>query len=156
MGYSRRQRTASGLGDTIMTGQLSQYGANRAVEAGVGQNVTAAAAMYLALATAQPGAPDTATLATFNGNEITTTGYSRQVVTWDSPVGDPSEIANSGTVTFGPFSADPPEVTNVFLCDTSLGTSGTVLAYWTLDTPRNGASGDSYRIAPGDLTISVD
>lgn len=139
-----------------MTGQLSQKGADRAVAAGVGQNVTASAAMYIALATAEPGTPDTATLGLFNVNEMTTSGYSRQAVTWGNPSGDPSEIANAGTVTFGPFSADPPNVTNAFLCDTSLGTAGTVLAYWTFDTPRNGVSGDSYRIAPGDLTLSVD
>lgn len=139
-----------------MTGELSQFGANRAVQAGVGQNVTAASAMYLALATAQPGTPDTATLADFNGNEITTAGYSRQAVTWGTVSGDPSEISNAGTVNFGPFSADPPQVTHVFLCDTSLGTSGNVMAYWELDTPRDAASGDSYRIAATDLTISVD
>lgn len=139
-----------------MTGQLSQFGANRAVQAGVGQTVTAASAMYLGLATALPGTPDTATLANFNAHEMTTTGYSRQVVTWGAPSGDPSAIANAGTITFGPFSADPPEVTHVFLCDTSLGIGGNVMAYWELDTPRNGASGDSYRVAAGDITISVD
>ena len=139
-----------------MTGQLTQFGANRAVRAGVGQAVGAASAMYLALATAEPASPDTATLLTFNGNEISTPGYSRQVVTWTSPSGDPSQIASAAIVEFGPFEADPPSVSHLFLCDTSIGTSGNVLAYWTLDSPCDAADGDSIRIAPGDLTISVD
>ncbi len=37
-----------------MSGQLTQFGANRAVQAGVGKTQTATAGMYLALATALP------------------------------------------------------------------------------------------------------
>jgi hypothetical protein len=139
-----------------MSGELTQKGADRAVAAGVGQAVAASAAMYIGLATALPGTPDTDTLAAYNTHEITTTGYSRQAITWNPPSGDPSAITNAGTITFGPFSVDPPSVQYGFLCDTSLGTSGTVLAYWTFGTARDGASGDSYRIAAGDLSMSVD
>jgi hypothetical protein len=139
-----------------MSGQLTQFGANRAVLAGVGEQVTATAAMYLALATAEAASPDTATLATWAGNEISTAGYSRQEVSWGSPSGDPSLIANDAEVEFGPFSADPPEVTHVFLCDTSIGTSGNVMAYWQLTTARNAESGDTQYFGIGDLTISVD
>lgn len=139
-----------------MAGQLTQYGANRAVQAGVGQAVTAASAMYIALATAQPGGPDTATLATFAGNEIDTAGYQRQAVTWCAPAGDPSLISNDPELAFGPFTADPPEVTHCFLCDTSIGTSGNVLAYWALEEARNAENGDTLYFSVGDLEISVD
>lgn len=139
-----------------MAGELTQYGANRAVTAGVGKGVSAVAAMYVALATAQPASPDTASLATFAGNELTTAGYSRQAVDWSGPTGDPSEMANDGVLLFGEFTADPPEVTHCFLTDTSTGTTGNVLAYWTLDTPRNASSGDYLRFAVGELTMSVD
>lgn len=139
-----------------MSGQLTQFGANRAVQAGVGKNVTASAAMYLALATAEAASPDTASLATWAGNEISTAGYSRQEVTWGSPSGDPSQIANDAEIVFGPFSADPPSVQYLFLTDTSIGTSGNVMAYWTADAPQDAGNGDSIRIAAGDLTISVD
>lgn len=139
-----------------MAGELTQVGANRAVQAGVGQAQAAAAGMYIALATAQPGTPDTATLADFAANEITTAGYARQAVSWTSPSGDPSEIANNAAIEFGPFTADPPEVGYCFLCTASTGTSGDVLAYWTLDTPRNAAVNDYLRFAAGALEISVD
>lgn len=139
-----------------MSGQLTQFGANRAVQAGVGKSQSAASGMYLALATAEAATPDVATLADFAANEISTAGYSRQGVTWGAPSGDPSAVANDAVITFGPFSADPPEVTHVFLCDTSIGTSGNVLAYWTLTTARDAGNGDSLYFGVGDLTISVD
>jgi len=139
-----------------MSGELTQYGANRAVQAGVGENVSAAAGMYLALITALPAGPDTATLADFAANEISTAGYSRQAVTWAAPSGDPSLIENDAQITFGPFTADPPEVGYCFLCDTSIGTSGNVMAYWTLTAPRDAATGDTLYFLAGDLEISVD
>lgn len=139
-----------------MAGQLTQFGANRAVKAGVGETVTATAAMYLALATAEPAGPDTATLAEFAANEISTAGYERQAVTWSAASGDPSLISNAAQLDFGPFSADPPEVTHCFLCDTSLGTSGNVMAYWTLTTARDADDGGTLYFAADDLTISVD
>lgn len=139
-----------------MSGQLTQFGANRAMKAGVGENVTATAGMYLALITALPAGPDTATLADFAANELTESGYSRQAIGWTAPSGDPSTIANDAEIVFGPFNADPAEVGYIFLVDTSIGTSGNVMAYWTVDTPRDASVGDSIRIAVGDLTISVD
>lgn len=139
-----------------MSGQLTQFGANRAVAAGVGQTVTAASGMYVALATALPAGPDTATLAQFAANELTTAGYQRQAITWDAPSGDPSNVQNAALIEFGPFSADPPSVQTIFLCDTSIGTSGNVMAYWTADDARDGVAGDTLRIAAGDLDISVD
>jgi hypothetical protein len=138
-----------------MTGQLTQFGANRAVQAGLGKNVTAAAAMYIGLLTALPATPDVATLADFAANELTTAGYGREVIDWTSPSGDPSQVANTATIEFGPFSADPPEVTHCFLCDTSIGTSGNVMAYWEFDTPRDVTTNDSLLIGDGDLTLSV-
>jgi hypothetical protein len=139
-----------------MSGELTQFGANRAVVAGVGKAQAATSAMYVALATALPAGPDTATLASFVANEITTGGYSRQVVDWTSPTGDPSKVANDDIILFGEFSADPPEVGYAFLTDTSIGDLGNVMAYWTLDTPRDAATGDYIRFASGELTMSVD
>ena len=139
-----------------MSGKLTQYGANRAVQAGVGQGVTATAAMYFALITALPAGPKTASLSSYAANEITTAGYSRQEVTWGAPSGDPSEIPNAAEIVFGPFSADPPSVQYAFLTDTSIGTSGNVMAYWEGDAAQDGGTGDSIRIAAGDLAISVD
>ncbi len=139
-----------------MSGELTQTGANRAVQAGVGQAQSAAAAMYMALATAQPAGPDVATLAAFGSMEITTAGYARQSVTWAAPSGDPSAVSNDATITFGPFTADPPEVGYCFLCTVDSGDSGDVLAYWTLTTARDVGNGDSLHFSAGDLVLSVD
>ena len=138
-----------------MSGQLTQFGANRGVVAGVGKAVTAASRMYLALATALPASPNTATLTQFDDTELTTAGYERQAVTWGDPSGEPSEVANDSEVVFGPFEADPPEVSTIFLTDTSIGSSGNVMAYWSVDVNRDAGNADSLRIAIGDLTLSV-
>lgn len=139
-----------------MSGELTQAGANRAVQAGVGQAVSAAAGMYLAMATGLPDSPDTASFADFAAKEITTAGYQRQQVAWSNPSGDPSALSNNAIINFGTFTADPPEVTHVFLCTASTGTNGSVLAYWELDTAKDAASGDSLQFAAGALTMSVD
>ena len=139
-----------------MAGQLTQFGANRAVQAGIGVQVAATSAMYMALGTAQAATPDTASLADFAANEIDTAGYERQAVTWASPSGDPSAVSNDAQLDFGAFEADPPEISHCFLCDTSIGTSGNVMAYWELTTARDAGDGDTLYFAIGDLVISVD
>jgi hypothetical protein len=136
-----------------MTGQLTQFGANRAVAAGVGNQIAATSAIYLALATALPATPGTATLAAFAAEEITTGGYSRQAVTWGTVTA--GTIPSSGNIIFGPFSADPPNVTHAFLTDTSIGTTGNVMAYWQWTVARDVESGDSLVVGSGDLTMNV-
>jgi len=137
-----------------MSGQLTTYGRNRAINAGVGNQEAATSAMYLALATALPASPQTATLAAFGSAEITTGGYDRQAVTWNSASG--GTITNSGTVLFGDFTADPPSVDYIFECDTSSGTTGNVMAYWTLDESVDAGNGDYIQISPDDLKLAVD
>ena len=139
-----------------MAGELTRAGADRGVQAGAGEAVSAAAGMYVALGTAQPGAPDTATLQDFAADELTTAGYERLAVTWEAPAGDPSLISNDAAREFGPFTADPPEVGYAFLCTAASGTVGDVLAYWTADTPRDAAIDDYLRFAVNALSISLD
>ncbi len=137
-----------------MTGQLTTFGRNRAVNAGVGNSEAATSSMHMALATALPTGPGTATLASFAAHEITTSGYSRQPVTWAAASG--GTIANSGTVLFGQFTADPPNVGYCWECDTSIGTTGDVIAYWTLGTALDAANGDYIQFSPGDISMAVD
>jgi len=135
-----------------MTGYLTTHGCTRAVLAGVGGAITAAAAVYLALGTAEPANPATATLAAFAAMEITTAGYGRQEISWSAPAG--GSVSNTGAITFS-FSADPPSVGYCFACDTSTGTSGTALAYWTLGTAIDAATEDQIQFAVGDLKMFV-
>jgi hypothetical protein len=65
-------------------------------------------------------------------------------------------VSNGSTITFGPFTADPPSVSHCFITDAASGTTGNVLAYGTLGTARNVDNGESIEFFAGDLTVSVD
>lgn len=135
-----------------MAGELSQTGANNALDAVSGRATQTARTTYLALLSAAPS--DTTTVATMT--EITTAGYSRQAVTWAAPSGDPSSTSNSGVLTFGPFTADPPNVTHCALVSSASGTTGDFLMHWSFTTARDAASGDSATVAVGALVMTLD
>lgn len=136
-----------------MPGQPTQTGANKMLDALTGRATQTAATTYLALATTAP--TDTAL-----GTELTTpgsNGYSRQVVAWDAPTGDPSMTDNTSLITFGPFTADLGIVTHIMLMDVSTGgTASNCLAYWSADVAKDPANGDSITIAAGALVMTAD
>ena len=121
-----------------------------ALDAKTGRATQTARTTYLALLTAAPTA--TTTLATMT--EVTTAGYSRQTVTWGAPAGNPRATSNTGALTFGPFSADPPNITHAALVSAASGTSGDLIDSWSLDTARDGISGDSLTVAIGALVLT--
>lgn len=135
-----------------MAGEASSVGAGYALDAMTGRATVSARTTYLALLTAAP--TDSTTLATMT--EVTTSGYSRQAVTWSTPSGDPRVSSNSGTVTFGPFTADPPNITHCALVSASSGTTGDFIYFWTLDTARDGISGDTATVGSGALVMQLD
>jgi hypothetical protein len=141
-----------------MAGYLTNYGLARALKAGLGQSVAAAAGMYLGLTTilpdtSEPGGEGQATLAQWNENEPNMDGYARQAVTWGDPGSSPVGIANAATISFGPFLDDLPEIAYCFLCDAESGTTGNVLAYWSLTTARDVGVGDSLQCVAGQLSL---
>ena len=135
-----------------MAGEASSFGAGAALDAMTGRATQTARTTYLALLSAAPG--DTTTLATMT--EITTAGYARQAVTWSAPAGDPRVSSNTGALTFGPFTADPPNVTHCALVSAASGTTGDFIYYWTLDVARDGITGDSITFAVGALVAQLD
>lgn len=135
-----------------MTGEASTFGAGRALDAINGRATATARTVYLALLTTAP--TDSTTLGTMV--EVTTAGYARQSVTWGAPSGDPEVAANTNALTFGPFSADPPNIPYLALVSASSGTTGDFLYFWTADTARDGISGDSISVAIGALTMQLD
>ena len=135
-----------------MPGQLSTLGANIALDAATGRATQTARTTYLALLTAAP--TDATTVATMS--ELTTSGYSRQASTWAAPTGDPSSTSNTATITWGPFSADPPNVTHIALVSSASGLSGDLVMYWTADVARNAANGESIQAAAGALVMTLD
>lgn len=135
-----------------MPGEASTVGAGKALDAITGRATATARTTYLALLTAAPG--DATTIATMS--ELSTAGYSRQAVTWSTPSGDPQATSNTAAITFGAFTADPPNVTHLALVSAASGTTGDFLYYWTADTARDAATGDSISVAIGALTMSLD
>jgi hypothetical protein len=135
-----------------MPGEASTVGAGKGLDAITGRATQTARTTYLALLTAAP--TDATTLATMT--EVTTAGYARQAVTWSAPTGDPQSSSNTGALTFGPFSADPPNVTHGALVSAATGTTGDFLWWWALDTARDGANGDSLTVAAGALVANLD
>jgi hypothetical protein len=136
-----------------MPGQLSTVGANNALDGALGRVTQTARTVYIALLTAAP--TDATTNATMT--EYTATGYARQSVAWAAPSGDPSATSNSGTLTFGPFTAGTgATVTHIACVSSASGTSGDFIAYWTLDASRTPATNDSLVFTAGDIDLDLD
>lgn len=116
---------------------------------------------YLALLTVDPST--TAAIPTdpqmSELQELTATGYSRQVITWNSatsPSGGISQIQNAATVTFGPFTgASGSGTPSTFgaLVTTSTGTTGEVLFTWQWDSPVLAVQNQPIQVLAGSLTI---
>ena len=135
-----------------MPGEATSVGAGKALDAINGRATQTARNTYLCLLTA--AATDTDTISTLA--EVTTAGYARQQVTWGAPTGDPQVAANTNAMTFGPFTADPPNITHLALVSAASGTTGDLLYRWAADTARDGITNDSITIAVGALTMSLD
>lgn len=135
-----------------MAGEFSQKGAEIALDAWSGRATQSARTTYLALLTAAPN--DQSTLATMA--EVSTSGYSRQAVTWTAPTGDPSATANSAPVVFGPFTADPPNVTYCALVSSASGTTGDFIGWWALDAAKDAANGESIQFNTAALSMTLD
>lgn len=134
-----------------MTGRTNIIGGQRGLDGITGRAAPAARTMYLAALTAQPARNATpATMA-----EISTSGYARQAVAMTAPTSaDPPVTALSAGITFGPFTADPPNITHVALVSSASGTTGEITYAWDLDTAKDVASGDSISAAAGTCSIS--
>lgn len=139
-----------------MAGEFSDAGALKALDAVTGRATVTSGTTYLALLTAAPG--DTTTLAGMT--EYGATGYSRQSVTWSAPALNGSSVpesSNSGTVTFGPFTAGTgATITHAALVTAASGTTGEIRAWWSLDTSRTPGTNDSLQFTTGNLKITVD
>lgn len=137
-----------------MAGELSTVGAQYALDYVTGRALpyTATRTTYLALLSAAP--TDASTLATMT--EISTSGYARQAVTWTAATSaNPSVTQNSGTITFGPFTADPPSATHCALVSASSGTVGDFLMWWTLTVAKDAATGESIQFAAAALVMTL-
>ena len=135
-----------------MPGEFSTAGANIALDAATGRATQTARTMYLALLTAAPS--DSTTMATMT--EVSTAVYARQACAFTAPSGDPSSTSNSAQITFGPFTADPPNVTHCALVSAATGTSGDLVMHWALDVAKDAATNESIQVAIGGLVMTLD
>jgi hypothetical protein len=133
-----------------MTG-IAAAGAQDQLNALVGTAVSGVST-YLALLTADPSGLTTVAAL----SEVTTSGYSRVLMTWGSPtLAIPSVVANTNLVTFGPMTANMALAAQwLALVTSASGTSGELKFTWTMDEPEQVLSTQTVDIAAGELTIS--
>jgi hypothetical protein len=144
---------------TITLGQLMESGEKQALAQIFlqAQGPTTAAAP-LALSTAATGVLNSAetTMAGASINEYAATGYARTAFGPSAPSSaSPSVISNSGTITFGPFTAS---VTGTIVWGIlTQGTAGTALtiAAFLLTTARTPLTGDSLQAAAAAFTCQI-
>lgn len=127
-----------------MAGNLSNYLENKVLDHILGTtSYTMPATPFLALYTV---APTDST----SGTEVTGGSYSRKSVSFSA--------ASSGTATNSAnvdFTGMPTAtVVAVAVCDASTG--GNILVYGSLTSSKTVTSGDTLRIASGDLSISLN
>lgn len=100
---------------------------------------------YLALFTAAPSE-------TGGGTEVTGGAYARQKVTFGTPSN--GSMANSAAIEFPTATADWGTAKAWGLFDAA--TSGNLIWYGSITTPKELLSGDIYRINAGSLTLTMD
>lgn len=124
-----------------MSGYVTTDGAKLLLNVLTGQS-TASKTLYLGLAISAPTAPNT-TLA--NITEVTTSGYARTAIVWNSATADANSgvasVTNNGNTDFPAVAANMPSAGIAFLCDTQ---TGTVLSPPTLTKGTTTTSGGTF------------
>lgn len=112
---------------------------------------TAPTTRYLALFNNTSGNAATNLEAGTLTDEVAGTSYARQAVAFSAASGGSS--ATSGTVTFPAAGSSWGSVTHVAVMDAL--TSGNVLFWGAVTTPKTIDSGDTFQVSTGNLTVSL-
>ena len=88
--------------------------------------------------------------------ELTTAGYSRQLVTFtNAGAAYPSPESNSAVLTFGPMTASMLLTAQwCAMVSAATGTTGLLYYFWNLDTPQQVAVSQSIQLPAGSLVLS--
>lgn len=116
--------------------------------------VPASSTRYLALLTADPTQLPAVNITDLA--EVTTAGYARAAVTMSAATANyPSVCTDSGTVTWGPMTADMlvPALFAALVTVVS-GTQGLYLFSWPLPSPQQVSVSQSIQIATSQLSLS--
>lgn len=141
---------------TLSAGQIMEYGEKQALAAIFRQAQSpATGSVYLALLTAAPAAGTDLTMAA--ETEYGATGYARQVYGPGTPTSaSPSVISNSGSITWGPFTAGTGSaVTWGMCCDASTGPTANLIAAYLMTSSRTPANGDSLQAATNAFSCTL-
>lgn len=127
-----------------MAGNLSNYLENKVLDHILGTTTyTKPSAVYVALYTSAPGDAG-------GGTEVTGGSYARQVSAFDASASGATQ--NAANIDF----VSMPACTVVAIGIHDALTTGNLLVWGTLATNKSLDSGDTLRIATGDLDISLD
>jgi len=113
------------------------------------------AARYLALLTTDPVAGGAVNIADAGFVEMTTSGYSRQLVTFTQATATyPSQASNNSLITFGPMGTTmAAPVQWVALVTSASGTGGYFLASWSLLAPISVNASQSIYVGLNQLIL---
>jgi hypothetical protein len=125
--------------------EISNYLENALINGTIrGTTYTAPATVYVALYTTDPTDADT-------GTEVSGGSYARQSVTFASPSNGSS--ASNADVTFPQATANWGTVAYIGLRDADTG--GNLLYHTALDASKTIETGDIFKIASGNLTVTL-
>lgn len=127
-----------------MPGSMSNYLENKILDHSLGTtSYTMPAAVYVALYTVAPSDAG-------GGTEVTGGSYSRKTATFGAA--SSGSATNTNNIDF----TGMPGATVVAIGIFDASTSGNLLFHGTLNTSKTVDSGDTLRIAIGDLSITLD
>jgi len=130
-------------------GGFSDYCENQILDHLFGKGVYSPPTIYVGLSASDPGDDGTG-LSEPSGN-----GYARvETAAADWNVAADGLLDNAGTIPLGPATGDWGPLTHFALFDAPAG--GHLLVHGALAHPRTIESGDSARLAAGDLEITLD
>ena len=89
-------------------------------------------------------------------DEVPTSGstaYARTTIAFDAAASGQSQ--STATVTFPAATATWGNITHVAITDSGTRAAGNVLFYGTLTTAKTVASGDTFQISAGNMTVSL-
>jgi hypothetical protein len=112
---------------------------------------TAATNLFVVLLNTTPDDDDTGTVLS-TAKEVSGGSYARVTCnTWDAASG--GATANTGAITFAEATADWGTVTHFAICDHA--STGNMLGWGALTTPKAIGTGDTASFAAGDLDVSI-
>lgn len=128
-----------------MAGSMTDFLENKILEHSLGKTAYAMPGCYVALFTANPTDAG-------GGTEVTGGAYARQAATWAAASG--GSISNNADINFPVATATWNTVTAIAIFDAAA--TGNMLWWGTLSTSKTINTNDQFKIATGNLTITLD